>query len=503
MFEYIVLALILFFLMCRCMKGSENFTIENRAFSVKWNTKGGFNDASKLVFVRSVDGKNIEVKEVTSSDLNYDSGEVSFVKPSKGNTNTITVYKNDVSEPNRITSKNVTIGGETSVIDVRSAPTDKPLDQVRGYQPKGVHVWNELNSVGQTKEKCIEHAKEKGYQAWGFRNADHSDGRYKNTCWFYRGMEDGHTGSANDFVHSTGCTVPGMKVSEGCGKLKMGVKGLDRWGGDIQNLPGTNLDACKSKCLLNPDCIGISHHAEQNHCFVKGYPGKTTNQMRNLAPAGGWQWYYRTDKPYSNSNMSDGWYNTTGKGTHVGAIGAGFEWNKNMTWEGCAKKAKELGYTAFGFRNSNDKYGNPNTCFFEKKPFNPYDGTAPLSNKEDNAYSMACTDPKKTITSGCRTTQASDDTKVLAGYNGGGHDNKGPWSENSGTMEDCRLNAIKHGYAGYGYRTDSHPNGTWRQRCFYFTQGHINQRPDWRGNPADSAHLQGCTDPSKDWPNCS
>ena len=308
MFEYIVLALILFFLMCRCMKGSENFTIENRAFSVKWNTKGGFNDASKLVFVRSVDGKNIEVKEVTSSDLNYDSGEVSFVEPSKGNTNTITVYKNDVSEPNRITSKNVTIGGETSVIDVRSAPTDKPLDQVRGYQPKGVHVWNELNSVGQTKEKCIEHAKEKGYQAWGFRNADHSDGRYKNTCWFYRGMEDGHTGSANDFVHSTGCTVPGMKVSEGCGKLKMGVKGLDRWGGDIQNLPGTNLDACKSKCLLNPDCIGISHHAEQNHCFVKGYPGKTTNQMRNLAPAGGWQWYYRTDKPYSNSNMSYYYY---------------------------------------------------------------------------------------------------------------------------------------------------------------------------------------------------
>ena len=286
--------------------------------------------------------------------------------------------------------------------------------------------------------------------------------------------------------------------------IKMGIKGLDRWGGDVENLPNTDLDTCKQKCIENADCIGISHNVDQNHCFVKGYPGKTTNQMKNPAPNGSWQWYYRTDKPYSNSNMSVGWYNTAAeRGTHVNGMGAGFEWNKNMTWEGCAEKAKELGYTAFGFRNSNDKHGNPNTCFFEKEPFNPYDGSAPLSNQEDNAYAMACADPKKTITSGCRTEQASDDTKVLAGYNLGGHHNKDPWSENSGTMEDCRINAINHGYIGYGYRTDMHPDKNWKQKCYYFTQGDINQKPDWKGNPADTAHVQGCVDPSKDWPNCS
>lgn len=492
----LVYVLICLAVYCMFSRPRENFTQNFSRINVKWNTKGGLENVTKLIFVRSVGGKKVQEHEVKalSDGLNYKNSEITFdfVGDSVGK-NTVTVYKDSVSQENVLFNGEVDVQKESTIM-VKDISGGKPLDTAQGWQPKGSHVWNELNTPGQTKEKCIEHAKLKGYVAWGFRNADHTDNNYKNTCWFYNSLEP-HNGTPDDFIHSTGCTNPDMKVSEGCGRLKMGIKGLDRWGGDIQNF-AADLETCKRKCMSHNDCIGISHNKEMNYCYLKGYPGKTVNQMKNHAPAGGWQWYYRVDKPYSNSNISNGLYNTEAKGTHIEAIGKGFEWNKNMTWEGCARKAKELGFTAFGYRNAND------TCFFEKGPFNPYDGTAPLSNQGDNAYAMACTDPKKTITSGCRTESARDDTKVLAGYNWGPHENREPWSDNSGTLEDCRLNAKKLGYKGYGYRTDMHPDGNWKQRCYYFTQGHIDHKPDWKGNLNDGNHIQGCVDPSKDWPKC-
>lgn len=211
----LIIGLLVYLMYRKCVKCTENFTMENNSFYVKWKTKAGFDDISKLVFVRTTDGKKIEEKHVTVSDLNFSSGTIIFSVPGSG-TNVVSVYKDSVSDENFITKKEVSVNGETTVINIGEEPTEKPLDQVRGYQPKAVHVWNELNSVGQTKEKCIEHAREKGYPAWGFRNADHPDGNYKNTCWFYSGLEDGYTGSTDDFIHSTGCSVPGMKVSEGC-----------------------------------------------------------------------------------------------------------------------------------------------------------------------------------------------------------------------------------------------------------------------------------------------
>lgn len=196
-------------------KCTENFTVEKSSISVNWNTKAGFDDISKLIFVRTVNGQKIEEKQVTLPEMNYSSGIVSFSKPGDG-TNIVSVYKDSVSDENYITKKEISLDGETTVINIGEEPTSKPLDQVQGWQNQGSHVWNELNSTGQTKEKCIEHARQKGYPAWGFRNADHPDGRYKNTCWFYNHMK-GLDGNNQDFIHSTGCTDPNQKVSDGCG----------------------------------------------------------------------------------------------------------------------------------------------------------------------------------------------------------------------------------------------------------------------------------------------
>ena len=198
-------------------KCTENFTVEKSSIFVNWNTKAGFDGEKQLIFVRTVDDKKIEEKRVNLPDmLNYNSGTIIFTEPGSGK-NVVSVYKgSSVSDENFITKKEISLDGETTVINIGEEPTSKPLDPVHGWQNQGSHVWNELNSTGQTKEKCIEHAKQKGYPAWGFRNADHPDGRYKNTCWFYKAMDKGLTGATDDFVHMTGCSVQGLKVSDGC-----------------------------------------------------------------------------------------------------------------------------------------------------------------------------------------------------------------------------------------------------------------------------------------------
>lgn len=208
-----IIGFIVYLMYRKCIKCSENFTIEKSSLSVKWNTKAGFDDASKLIFVRTVNNKKIEEKEVPV--LNYSSGIVTFSEPGSG-TNVVSVYKDSISDENFITKNEIPMKDETTVIDIGAETAEKPLDQVQGWQNQGSHVWNELNSIGQTKEKCIEHARQKGYPAWGFRNADHQDGRYKNTCWFYNYMK-GYDGNNQDFVHSTGCSDPNQKVSNGCG----------------------------------------------------------------------------------------------------------------------------------------------------------------------------------------------------------------------------------------------------------------------------------------------
>ena len=313
---------------------------------------------------------------------------------------------------------------------------------------------------------------------------------------FSKSKPTGPTG-ATGATGPTGATKTDPKPPKK--ELKMGITGLDRWGGDVKNHPNVEFEACKKICMDKEDCIGLSYHKDSKNCYVKGYPDISTNIMRNPSPLHGWQWYYRTDKPYANVDMATGWYNTGSGGTHVSALGAGFEWNKDMTWEKCAAKAKELKYAAFGMRNSKNGE-HPNTCFFEKNAFNPYTGGIKLEVHDSNA--MACTNPKKTITSGCRFDQAADSTKVIPGYNLGPHENREPWSENMGTIEDCRVFAKKHGFKGYGHRTDIHPDEHWKNKCYYFTEGHIKAVPDWKGNIDDYAHVQGCVDPSKAWPNC-
>lgn len=212
----LIIGFLVYLIYRKCMKCSENFTVEKNSLSIKWNTKAGFDGEKQLIFVRTVDDKKIEEKRVILPDmLNYNSGTIIFTEPGSGK-NVVSVYKGSVSDKNFITKKEVSVNGETSVINIGEEPTEKPLDQVQGYQNQGSHVWNELNSTGQTKEKCIEHAKQKGYPAWGFRNAGHSDGRYKNTCWFYTYLK-GYDGNNQDFVHSTGCSDPNQKVSDGCG----------------------------------------------------------------------------------------------------------------------------------------------------------------------------------------------------------------------------------------------------------------------------------------------
>ena len=88
------------------------------------------------------------------------------------------------------------------------------------------------------------------------------------------------------------------------------------------------------------------------------------------------------------------------------------------------------------------------------------------------------------------------DGNMLAGYSGNGIVGSG---KQTGTSpSECRALAKKNGFVGVGFRNDTHPNAAYKNTCYFY----YNTDSAFTGDEADTVHFTGCTDPSKEWPNC-
>ena len=85
---------------------------------------------------------------------------------------------------------------------------------------------------------------------------------------------------------------------------------------------------------------------------------------------------------------------------------------------------------------------------------------------------------------------------MLAGYSRNGIVGSG---KQAGTSpSECRALAKKNGFVGVGFRNDTHPTAAYKNTCFFY----FNTDSAFTGDEADTVHFTGCTDPSKEWPNC-
>ena len=91
------------------------------------------------------------------------------------------------------------------------------FDMVRGWDSSGVFENENPNVTTRTPEQCRQIALNSNgkYVAWGFRNDNHSEPGRRNTCFLYTKLSN-FSGNPNDNVHTTGCILPGTKVSNGC-----------------------------------------------------------------------------------------------------------------------------------------------------------------------------------------------------------------------------------------------------------------------------------------------
>ena len=88
------------------------------------------------------------------------------------------------------------------------------------------------------------------------------------------------------------------------------------------------------------------------------------------------------------------------------------------------------------------------------------------------------------------------DGNMLAGYSRNGIVGSG---KQTGTSpSECRELAKKNGFVGVGFRNDTHPTADYKNTCYFY----FNTDSAFTGDEADTVHFTGCTDPSKEWPNC-
>jgi hypothetical protein len=110
------------------------------------------------------------------------------------------------------TTTTTTITSTTGTVST-TLPTD--IDKVPGFSSEKFENSADKN---QTAEMCRQKAlaSDGKYVAWGYRNNDHPDATYKNTCFFYTNPFAPYSGNPDDKVHQIGCLRPGEKVSWGC-----------------------------------------------------------------------------------------------------------------------------------------------------------------------------------------------------------------------------------------------------------------------------------------------
>ena len=142
-----------------------------------------------------------------------------------------------------------------------------------------VKGWYSGNFVGNGRfevnsgEECRTEAARQGYPAFGYRNANHSQNEYKNTCFFYSGTGNIPDDRKNDDAHVVACTDE-TKSWPVCREISFSTinnKYISS-GNDVNNsvwTPGNiGVDACRIKCKENGICKGITYN-KNNECWLK------------------------------------------------------------------------------------------------------------------------------------------------------------------------------------------------------------------------------------------
>lgn len=161
----------------------------------------------------------------------------------------------------------------------------------------------------------------------------------------------------------------------------------------------------------------------------------------------------------------------------------------NQTAESCRQLAlKDPKYLAWGYRTQDHSQPEwKNTCFLYTN-FGPYAG-----NTNDKEHQTGCLRAGEKVALGCKAsppTPLPDDIDRVYGWQG---DHENPDLKNQ-TAESCRQAALKDSkYVAWGYRTNDHPDGIWKNTCFLYTNGF---KP-YAGNPDDKAHQTGCLRPGE------
>lgn len=85
------------------------------------------------------------------------------------------------------------------------------------YSGKTVEGWDDGIRNPRSAVDCARHAKDRGYVAWGHRNANHPSAEHQNTCWFYHEI-DGRTkhNDGETHVHTVACVKKGARTSDNC-----------------------------------------------------------------------------------------------------------------------------------------------------------------------------------------------------------------------------------------------------------------------------------------------
>lgn len=106
------------------------------------------------------------------------------------------------------------------------------IDSVKGWQGNHENPGGKVTSSEDCRQQALN--SDGRYVAWGYRNSNHPDPYWTNTCFLYTQGFAPFNGDPNDSVHETGCLRPGERVSLGC-TIPPGARGY------TMNLTNSNL----------------------------------------------------------------------------------------------------------------------------------------------------------------------------------------------------------------------------------------------------------------------
>lgn len=102
----------------------------------------------------------------------------------------------------------------TKIENFRLGPISTAIDSVKGWQGNHENPGGKVTSFEDCRQQALN--SNGRYVAWGYRNSNHPDPNWSNTCFLYTQGFAAFNGDPNDSIHETGCLRPGERVSLGC-----------------------------------------------------------------------------------------------------------------------------------------------------------------------------------------------------------------------------------------------------------------------------------------------